>query len=128
MSWHGPSAPRVEGIATKSRVALSCASNPASTASRILGVVSATFIMSYFPVIHAVATPRRGDQIILCAALQPSRTAFRIGPTSIQSPMRAALGPSVERTRRMEREDTRQPQYPLSDHRRVDHRGRRAWL
>src|SRR5690242_12562500 len=35
MSWHGPSAPRVEGIATKSRVVLSWASKPASTASRI---------------------------------------------------------------------------------------------
>src|ERR1700743_3370853 len=56
MSWHGPSAPRVEGIATKSRVVLSCASNPASTASRILRVVSAVFMMSYFPVIHEVAT------------------------------------------------------------------------
>ncbi len=27
MSWHGPSAPRVEGIATKSFVTASCASN-----------------------------------------------------------------------------------------------------
>src|SRR5215510_7059019 len=40
MSWHGPSAPRVEGMATKSAVVASCASNPASTASRILCVVS----------------------------------------------------------------------------------------
>src|SRR4029450_2858245 len=35
MSWHGPSAPRVEGMATKSAVVASCASKPASTASRI---------------------------------------------------------------------------------------------
>src|SRR5882672_1225493 len=41
MSWHGPSAPRVEGIATKSRVVASWASKPASTASRILCCVSA---------------------------------------------------------------------------------------
>ena len=40
MSWHGPSAPRVEGIATKSRVVASCASKPASTASRIFCCVS----------------------------------------------------------------------------------------
>src|SRR5262245_31383693 len=41
MSWHGPSAPRVEGIATKSRVVASWASKPASTASRIRCCVSA---------------------------------------------------------------------------------------
>ena len=41
MSWHGPSAPRVEGIATKSRVVASCASKPASTASRSFCRVSA---------------------------------------------------------------------------------------
>src|SRR5262249_40032231 len=40
MSWHGPSAPRVEGMATKSAVVASCVSKPASTASRILCVVS----------------------------------------------------------------------------------------
>src|SRR6478752_6321220 len=40
MSWHGPSAPRVEGIATKSSVVASCASKPASTASRIFCCVS----------------------------------------------------------------------------------------
>ena len=44
MSWHGPSAPRVEGIATKSRVVASCASKPASTASRIFRLVSLAFI------------------------------------------------------------------------------------
>src|SRR5260370_34519978 len=49
MSWHGPSAPRVEGIATKSRVMASCASKPASTASRILCLVSVAFIASGFP-------------------------------------------------------------------------------
>src|SRR6476619_6390400 len=41
MSCHGPSAPRVEGIATKSRVVASCASKPASTASRIRCWISA---------------------------------------------------------------------------------------
>src|ERR1700722_8287900 len=40
MSWHGPSAPRVEGIATKSLVVASWASKPASTASRILRCIS----------------------------------------------------------------------------------------
>src|ERR1700744_1260774 len=44
MSWHGPSAPRVEGIATKSRVVASCASKPASTASRIFCLASAVII------------------------------------------------------------------------------------
>src|SRR5947209_13052489 len=44
MSWHGPSAPRVEGIATNSLVVASCASNPASTASRILRLVSSVFM------------------------------------------------------------------------------------
>src|SRR5260370_15869600 len=48
MSWHGPSAPRVDGIATKSRVVPSCASKPASTASRILCSVSVAFIASDF--------------------------------------------------------------------------------
>src|SRR4051812_47011917 len=47
MSWHGPSAPRVEGIATKSAVVASCASKPASTASRIRCWVSAfTVVLS----------------------------------------------------------------------------------
>src|SRR3981081_2051588 len=49
MSWHGPSAPRVEGIATKSRVVASCASKLASTASRIFRLVSMAFISSLFP-------------------------------------------------------------------------------
>src|SRR6202165_1572632 len=44
ISWHGPSAPRVEGIATKSRVVASCASKLASTASRIFCLVSMAFI------------------------------------------------------------------------------------
>ena len=48
MSWHGPSAPRVDGIATKSFVVASCASKPASTASRILCVVLA-FIALHIP-------------------------------------------------------------------------------
>src|SRR6476620_6935625 len=46
MSWHGPSAPRVEGIATKSRVTASWASKLASTASRIFCVVSVAFMAS----------------------------------------------------------------------------------
>src|SRR5665213_799715 len=44
MSWHGPSAPRVEGIDTKSRVVASCASKPASTASRIFCRASMAFM------------------------------------------------------------------------------------
>src|SRR5450631_3409017 len=51
MSWHGPSAPRVEGIATKSPVVARCASKPASTASRILRLVSGAFICVRFPVV-----------------------------------------------------------------------------
>src|SRR5215218_7637916 len=40
MSWHGPSAPRVEGIATKSLMIANWSSKPTSTASRILCCVS----------------------------------------------------------------------------------------
>ncbi len=54
MSWHGPSAPRVEGIATKSRVVASWASNPASTASRIFLVWSAFMVV-------IVPVPRRSN-------------------------------------------------------------------
>src|SRR5262245_3725608 len=46
MSWHGPSAPRVEGMATKSAVVESCASKEASTASRIRCWVSAFICFS----------------------------------------------------------------------------------
>src|SRR6478609_6292968 len=49
MSWHGPSAPRVEGIATKSLVVASCASKLASTASRIFCLGSMAFIALLFP-------------------------------------------------------------------------------
>src|SRR5262249_41571259 len=45
MSWHGPSAPRVEGMATKSAVVASCASKEASTASRIFCWVSAFMLV-----------------------------------------------------------------------------------
>ena len=48
MSWHGPSAPRIEGIATKSLVVASCASKLASTASRIFRLVSVAFISVMF--------------------------------------------------------------------------------
>src|ERR1700733_12360219 len=58
MSWHGPSAPRVEGIATKSRVVASCASKPASTASRIFCLVSLAFIASHFPLLSFARTAR----------------------------------------------------------------------
>src|SRR5712672_3573188 len=58
MSWQGPSAPRVEGIATKSRVVASCASKPASTASRIFCLVSMAFIASLFPLPAALRMPR----------------------------------------------------------------------
>src|SRR6266404_660036 len=66
MSWHGPSAPRVEGIATKSLVVASCASKPASTASRIRCLVSLAFIASLFPRQSA----READQSILWRELQ----------------------------------------------------------
>src|SRR5947209_18572269 len=49
MSWHGPSAPRVEGMATKSPVAASCPSKLASTASRILRFLSLVFMASRVP-------------------------------------------------------------------------------
>src|ERR1700687_735540 len=48
MSWHGPSAPRVEGIATKSIVVASCASKLASIASRIFCLLSMRLISSLF--------------------------------------------------------------------------------
>src|SRR6266705_4196549 len=65
MSWHGPSAPRVEGIATKSLVVASCASKPASTASRIFRWVSLTFIASLFPFCAASKTaPARSNHTL----------------------------------------------------------------
>src|SRR3954449_5716689 len=44
MSWQGPSAPRVDGIATKSLVVASCASKLSSTAARTLCLVSLSII------------------------------------------------------------------------------------
>src|ERR1700754_1451592 len=58
MSWQGPSAPRVEGIATKSRVVLSWASKPASTASRIR-FVSLAFMVVIVPLSRDQTTSRR---------------------------------------------------------------------
>ena len=49
MSWHGPSAPRVEGIATKSRVVANWASKPASTAS-VIFLASFAFMVVMVPV------------------------------------------------------------------------------
>src|SRR3569832_1244661 len=51
MSWHGPYAPRVDGMATKSRVVASCRSNPASTASRMRCWVSLVIIVSGIPLV-----------------------------------------------------------------------------
>src|ERR1700674_2833036 len=59
MSWHGPSAPRVEGIATKSLVGASCASKLASTASRIFRLVSVAFIASLLPLSLSEPQPRQ---------------------------------------------------------------------
>src|SRR6202790_851365 len=57
MSWHGPSAPRVEGIATKSLVAASWASKLASTASRIFCRLSMAFIsVTVFVVAFRIAS------------------------------------------------------------------------
>src|SRR5882672_4595764 len=114
MSWHGPSAPRVEGIATKSFVVASCASKPASTASRIFRWVSLTFIASLFPFCAASQRPRRLDQTILCRDLQRSQIAFRIEPAPIHSRRNfAACGDT----------DARQPQCLVSHHRRADRGG-----
>src|SRR5580704_17994447 len=63
MSWQGPSAPRVEGMAPKSLVVASCASKPVSTASTIL------FWMSLAVIFVLVSCCRR-DQIILSARAQ----------------------------------------------------------
>jgi hypothetical protein len=49
MSWHGPSAPRAKGIATKSRVVVNCPSKFVSTASRIFRCISPGFIASRSP-------------------------------------------------------------------------------
>ena len=63
MSWHGPSAPRVEGIATKSFVVASCASKAASTASTILCLVSLSIIALIFPLGIFLLLP---DQSTFC--------------------------------------------------------------
>src|SRR5215208_2766319 len=96
MSWHGPSAPRVEGIATKSLVVASCASKLSSMASRILCLVSLAFIPLLFRLSLLESGPRQ----------YTARQDFaRYGDT-----------------------DGRQPQCPVSHHRRAGRRGRRAWL
>src|SRR5205085_3696728 len=81
MSWHGPSAPRVEGIATKSLVVASCASKPASTASRILCLMSLSIIALILPV-----------RLFRCCQIKAhfagtcrGRTAFRIAAVSLDS-------------------------------------------
>src|ERR1700730_14387683 len=57
MSWHGPSAPRVEGTATKSLVVASWASKLASTASRIFRLRSMAFIsVTVFVVAFRIAS------------------------------------------------------------------------
>ena len=78
MSWHGPSAPRVEGIATKSRVVASCASKPASTASRIFCLVSAVIIGIVGPPI----TRSNHSSPAFAGIFDPP---FRIGGASLHS-------------------------------------------
>src|SRR6266849_8850088 len=73
------------GDPTKSLVVASCASKPASTASRIFRWISLTFIASLFPFCAASQRPRRLDQTILCRELQRPQIAFRIEPASIHS-------------------------------------------
>src|ERR1044071_6017414 len=84
MSWHGPSAPRVEGIATKSLVVASCASKPASTASMIFCCVSVVMrrlqsrlqeVGSAHPTPISAAGVMRKMRIPQCIFEQP---AFRI--------------------------------------------------
>src|SRR5882757_6948405 len=81
MSWHGPSAPRVEGIATKSLVVASCASKPASTASRILCLWSLAFIASWF--LRGTVFEGRSNHTL--ARTPAPCTAFRIAGAPIQS-------------------------------------------
>src|SRR5215475_6747002 len=69
MSWHGPSAPRVEGIATKSRVVASCASKPASTASRIRFVISPFIDQSWFWRGEGGYTAAMPSAVLLCIIL-----------------------------------------------------------
>src|SRR6266403_3482408 len=78
MSWHGPSAPRVEGIATKSLVVASCASKPASTASRTLCLA---FIASSF--LRGTVFEGRSNHTL--ARTPAPCTAFRIAGAPIQS-------------------------------------------
>src|SRR4051812_33278577 len=86
MSWHGPSAPRIEGIATKSRVVASCASNPASTASRIFCWLA--FITFVFLAQSLLETRSKHN----LAGTPVPRIAFRIGMPPIQS--RPTLAPT----------------------------------
>src|SRR5258705_890000 len=126
MSWHGPSAPRVEGIATKSRVVASCASKPASTASRILCVVAVALIASGFPLSLSESrarqyTPRRdfathGDT----DARQPQyhvshhrRADRRVGRARLQPlPDQEATGRPADQCRPERVEDTEQVRQP----------------
>src|SRR5215471_6333716 len=75
MSWQGPSAPRVEGMATKSRVVASCASKPASTASRIRCWVSLTVmcLMAFHGTPDQTTVSSRAQ--VICAAFQNRRRA-----------------------------------------------------
>ena len=73
MSWHGPSAPRVEGIATKSRVVASCASKAGvdGVENFLIGVAG----------VHCVGFPAQSvvtsDQSIIQPELPASSDRFQ---------------------------------------------------
>src|SRR5277367_2513717 len=102
MSWHGPSAPRVEGIATKSRVVAICASKLASTASRIFCLVSLAFIASWFPWATASTGRCDCDQTTHYPDFQGFLLAFRIAAAPIDcAEIPRPRGPSMPNTRNL---------------------------
>src|SRR5260370_10677210 len=117
MSWHGPSAPRVLGIATKSFVVASCASKLASTASRIFRWVSMAFICVIFPFARGFAKPRSNHTLPDFADVL-GRFQNREHANTLHGKI----------SRPTETSDARQSQYSVSHHRRADRRGGRARL
>src|SRR4051812_29114684 len=113
MSWHGPSAPRVEGIATKSRVVASCASNPASTASRIFCWLA--FITFVFLAQSLLET--RSKHNLAGTPVPPDRFQNRHAAHTVAADPRP-YGDT----------DARKSQRHVSHHRRADRRRRRARL
>src|SRR6266487_3300288 len=128
MSWHGPSVPRVEGIATKSLVVASCASKLASTASRIFCLVSMAFIALVFLLSLSESRARQYNSRPDFAshgdtdARQPQhfvshhrRTDRRGGRARLQSlPGQEATGRPADQCRPERAEDPEQVRQPAS--------------